>query len=271
MFTQVIISNNIQREALVYVPQTYDPTKPTTLVITFHGFGSNPQDMMEITGWNTLADTYGFIVAYPRGLGRPSRWNSGDFPLVRGNSIDDVQFTRDIIQTLSQVYCIDAVFPNGYSNGGGMSNRLACELSDQISAFGSVAGAYNTPPQGCNPEKPVRVIAFHGTDDAVVNFNGDEWLHLPPILTWVATWAERNGCDPQPEITSISDEVVQTRYLNCEADVVFYEVTGGGHTWPGGEVVGFGVSLIGHMTQDINASQLMWEFFNSDSTENHTP
>lgn len=261
LFAQEIISDNTRRETLVYVPESYDSTQPTALIISFHGFSSNPEDQIEITGWNDVADEHGFIVAYPRGLGRPPRWNSGDFPLVQGEGANDVLFTQDIVSTLSEIYCIDAVFPNGYSNGGGLSNRLACELSAEFGAFGGVAGAYNTPPEGCNPEEPVRVIGFHGTNDSVVSFSGREALRLPPVLDWLAFWADHNGCDPEPEISQISDEVTEIRYLDCEVDVVLYEIAGGGHTWPGGEIVGAGGDLIGYVTMDINASELMWEFF----------
>lgn len=258
-----VISSNIRRDVLVYVPESYDSTQPTALVISFHGFASNPEDQTIITGWNDLADEHGFIVVYPRGMGFPARWNSGDFPLIGGrNSADDVTFTQDIIAAMQQTYCIDAVYPNGYSNGGGMSNRLACELSAEVTAFGGVAGAYSALETDCNPEHPMPVIAFHGLEDQVVNFDGADDLGFPSVLTWLAEWADRNVCDPEPEVTEISDEITKIAYLNCEADVVLYTVADGGHTWPGGQIVGSGGG-VGYVTQDINASELMWEFFNN--------
>jgi polyhydroxybutyrate depolymerase len=36
-----------------------------------------------------------------------------------------------------------------------------------------------------------------------------------------------------------------------------YAVTGGGHTWPGS----FDVPMLGHTTQDINAADLILDFF----------
>jgi poly(3-hydroxybutyrate) depolymerase len=36
-------------------------------------------------------------------------------------------------------------------------------------------------------------------------------------------------------------------------------VEGGGHNWPGGGLLP--EAIVGHMTEDIDASALMWEFF----------
>ena len=51
------------------------------------------------------------------------------------------------------------------------------------------------------------------------------------------------------------------QYTNCDenADVIFYTVAGGGHSWPGGGKLP--KAIVGHMTEDIDASAVMWEFF----------
>ena len=42
-------------------------------------------------------------------------------------------------------------------------------------------------------------------------------------------------------------------------DIVFYIVTGGGHTWPGGKAMP--AFIVGKTTPDFDATRLMWNFF----------
>jgi polyhydroxybutyrate depolymerase len=261
------VGSEEERSYLLYVPASYDPAAPTPLVLSLHGFASGPVNQMEVSQWNELADERGFIVAYPSGTGFPKRWNtSGE------GGADDVAFLSDLIDALSEQYNVDPqrVYVNGLSNGGGMSNTLACLRPERIAAIGSVAGAYTEPAGGCNPARPVPVIAFHGTDDRIVPYaggaaGGPQNFVFPAVPDWAAAWAARNGCDATPETLPAQGEVSGVRYSGCTdgAEVVFYTVNGGGHNWPGGgRLPEF---IVGHTTQDINATATMWEFF-----EQHT-
>jgi polyhydroxybutyrate depolymerase len=159
---------------------------------------------------------------------------------------------------LSERLCIDParVYANGLSNGGGMTNRLACEASDMIAAIGGVAGAYS--PVTCNISRPVPVIAFHGDKDSIVEYEGNAALGFPAYQDWGKAWAERNGCDLTPTLIPQVDDVRGVRYAGCQAgaDVVVYTVEGGGHVWPGGPELRF----LGK-TSKVDATPLMWDFF----------
>jgi polyhydroxybutyrate depolymerase len=143
-----------------------------------------------------------------------------------------------------------------------MTNRLACEAADVFAAVGTVAGAYTDFPGGCNPARPVPVVAFHGVTDPIVPYEGDERIHFPAIETWVQDWAKRDSCSLTPEaIPGTQGDVTGTRYTGCAggAQVDFYSISDGGHTWPGGSM---GLAfLLGKTTQDIDASETMWAFF----------
>ncbi|PZR06957.1 MAG: hypothetical protein DI536_29245 [Archangium gephyra] len=54
-------------------------------------------------------------------------------------------------------------------------------------------------------------------------------------------------------------EVTCEAWTNCDggAEVEKCVIDGGGHTWPGGEPI----ALFGKTTQDISASDHMWDFF----------
>jgi polyhydroxybutyrate depolymerase len=86
-------------------------------------------------------------------------------------------------------------------------------------------------------------------------------LSLPVVPDWVEAWALRNGCSPDPVALSSTGEVDGIQYSQCaeNAEVNFYTIQGGGHSWSGGEPLpGW---IVGKTTQDIDATEVMWQFF----------
>ncbi len=269
-----IKSSGQTRKYLIYVPESYDPDTKTPLVISIHGFVQWPAHQQSMTGWNKVADENGFLVVYPKGIGFPLRWNTRPSEENPGAMDEELQFFSDLIDHLSRSYNIDPshIYVNGMSNGGGMSDLLACEFSDRITAIGGVAGAYVYPREDCHPARPMPVIAFHGVDDQIVLYKGgassrDEQFVFPTIEDWAAGWAENNSCSTAPEISEITNEITRRYYTGCESDaeVILYSIKGAGHTWPGGEKLP--VWIAGYTNQDIDASALMWEFFSRYSLE----
>jgi polyhydroxybutyrate depolymerase len=257
-----------ERRYLLYIPESYDPAQPTPLVLSLHGFASSPEQQMEFSQWNAAADQYTLIAVYPQGTGFPAGWNVGDLDGILGILVqrpDDVAFIADLIDHLSAQLCIDAarVYVNGLSNGGGMSERIACELGDRIAAIGSVVGAYNTE-RACEPARPIPVIAVHGDADPIVPYNGGEvggGGRLPDVPTWAAEWGARNGCDPTPRADqdALRSQIV---YGDCDGgvEVVLYTIFGGGHTWAGGGEHP-PEAIVGQVIADFATTDIMWAFF----------
>src|SRR6266700_1535714 len=168
-----------KREYLLYVPSSYDRSKPTPLVISLHGAGMWGAAQKETSQWNRVADEHGFIVVYPwgEGGGGPRVWHEGD----GGEPSRDVRFISELIDTLEARYNIDPrmIYANGLSNGGGMSFAVSCTLSDRIGAVGMVGAALLLPFSWCTDQRPVPMIAFHGTADAAAPYTGGfSWLPL---------------------------------------------------------------------------------------------
>jgi len=120
-----IVSSGQEREYLLYVPESYDRTKPTPLVISMHGGALWPAAQMEISRWNRMADEHGFLVVYPSGItgAGPRAWHVGRGPgLLR-----DVRYISELIDTLKAAYNIDStsIYADGLSNGGGMAFVLS--------------------------------------------------------------------------------------------------------------------------------------------------
>jgi len=268
---QTIEYPEMTRFYYLYIPANYDAQAPVPLVFAIHGFAQGALGLAGYSGWEAVAEEHGFILVYPQGSGVVPRWETGLFANIEGE-IDDVGFFSDMIDTISQTLCIDStrIYANGLSNGGGMSYRLACELSNRITAAGGVAGAY-TEFGGCEPERPVPFMIFHGTEDSIVPYIGGEsaMFTFPSVDSFALAWAERNGCNLTPEILPEIEDVSGIRYTDCEAnaDVVFYSIAGGGHTWPGANLTRLSDRFGGYVTQAISASETMWAFFSQYTLE----
>jgi polyhydroxybutyrate depolymerase len=259
------VSSGEERAYLLYVPKSYDRRSPTPLVISMHAAGLWGAAQRETSQWNNLADKKGFIVVYPSGVGGKGVriWRAEP-----GSGLTkDVRFISELIDTLKASYNIDStrIYANGLSNGGGMSFALSCTLSDRIAAVGMVAAAQTLPWNSCTDHHPVPMIAFHGTADPEVPYNGgSSWVSprpFPNVPRWVANWARRNRCGANPVQSTVAADVTRRVYVNCADDsgVELYTIEGGGHTWPGGTPLP--KWFVGRTTRSINATSLMWSFF----------
>jgi polyhydroxybutyrate depolymerase len=261
-----IVVSGHTRPYIVHVPATYDPRKPTALVLSMHGAMNWPAFQMRMSGWNRLADEQGFIVAYPGGEGAgPAIFNlDGARTPAR---MPDVVFISQLIDKLQASYNIDParIYANGLSNGGGMSFVLSCALSHRIAAVGLVASAQILPWAWCTDTKPVPMIAFHGTADAWTPYRGGKvWIApepFPSIPKWAEKWARRNRCAPNAVESAAAASVSKLEYTGCadDASVVLYTIRDGGHTWPGG--LQLPEWILGATSHDIDATRVMWKFY----------
>jgi poly(3-hydroxybutyrate) depolymerase len=80
----------------------------------------------------------------------------------------------------------------------------------------------------------------------------------------LAGWVDKNGCAENPSIEIVTDAVDRLRWGGCRdgAEIVFYRIAGGGHTWPGSSIV-LTSPWSGKTSKDITATQLIWAFFSA--------
>jgi polyhydroxybutyrate depolymerase len=262
----ILTSAGETREYVLHLPADYDRARPAPLVISMHGAANSPALQMHISQWNRAADANGFIVVYPAGTGTGPKTFVND-GWRTPSRMPDVVFISELIDRLEGSYNIDParIYANGLSNGGGMAFVLSCTLSERIAAVGAVSSAETLPWSWCPDSNPVPMIAFHGTADRYTPYHGAKvWFapdRFPDIPTWTANWARRNRCGPQPMETVVAVDVTRREYTGCadNAPVVLYTIAGGGHTWPGGTLLP--EWLLGRTTASIDATDLMWAFF----------
>jgi len=280
--TRSITWAGLERTYRIHVPTVRERDKPVPLVIVLHGGGGTGKRMEKLAlgGLTKLSEQEGFVVVYPDGIEK--HWNDGRAKVkyrAHRDKIDDVGFIAALIDQLAKGYEIDRqrVYITGISNGGMMSNRLACELTDKIAAMAPVAA--NMPADlvsHCAPSRPVSVLMISGTDDSMMPWAGGEAhflrLKFGKVLSAKDTirfWAAHNRCSATPTVTWEPDadredgtRVRKETYHGCKdgVEVVLYAIEGGGHTWPGGFQY-LPKIVVGKTSRDVDANRVIWRFF----------
>jgi polyhydroxybutyrate depolymerase len=209
---------------------------------------------------------------YPRGGGqRPQgREPSQD---RRPTPTDDIGFFNQMLDQVGTKFPVDSsrIYAVGLSEGGFMSLRLGCALSDRIAAVAAV-GAAMPKTMICLPSRPVPLAMVSGTADPVVPYGGGTEHNLNLAIISVEdsakAWAKIDRCTEKPEKSKLSAHAkggMETKidtYNGCQqsAQVVLYSVKGAGNTWPGGEQYE-AEKTIGKTSQDLNANEVLWSFF----------
>lgn len=264
----------VERKYLLHLPRNYQADQQYPLVFVYHGYGNSPKLAEWYTGFSTKADKEGIIVVYPRGTSGKDpmllSWNAGFCcEDAARNKVDDVGFTRALVQDLIQKYPIDPtrVYAAGFSNGAMMVHRLAIELPDVFAAIAPISGSIGgtggdlvafTMPK---PLKPVPIVLIHGKKDAVVPFDGSpnrRGLFVPFPAT-VQFWTQTNQCTSDAQQESLASNVEKVVYLGCQngSDITTYTVANGIHIWFGGNYD----HLRHPFTKTINTTDAVWDFF----------
>ncbi|HEX7300150.1 MAG TPA: PHB depolymerase family esterase [Solirubrobacteraceae bacterium] len=227
-----IATSQGEREVRVHAPR--GAYRPRPLVLALHGAGETGGEFAADTGFSRLADRERFLVAYPSAGGPHAFWNmSGQVP----GAPDDVEALERSLDELESAACVDRarVFVTGVSNGGGMTARLACVLSERLAGVAAVAGGYRSLPP-CHPERPLPVLEIHGTGDQVVPYGGQPPDYRGSVARWLAQWRRIDGCHGRAERMRPAAGVTEIAWRHCKAGtrVEHVRLDGAAHGWPGG-------------------------------------
>ncbi|RMG21627.1 MAG: esterase [Deltaproteobacteria bacterium] len=269
---EVLHVDGQDRRYLLDVPP--DLAAPAPLLLVLHGGGPDgPAMARRYTGFSELGAAEGFVTAYPEALF--DNWNDGrEGPKLRANAegVDDVAFLTALVDHLLETEDIDPsrIYVVGISNGGFMTERLACSpLSARLAAVVPViATMAETLLAECAPAAPLPIALVAGDEDPLVPFTGGPMMDgdrgvIASFDDTVALWRDHNGCTGEPEVELVDEVDDGTRvrietWTGCAAETKSLVVEGGGHTWPGGRAT-FDF-LVGRTSQEIEMAEVAWGF-----------
>jgi poly(3-hydroxybutyrate) depolymerase len=211
------------RDYFVYLPDGYDPQKPYRIVYQFHGCSSSASKENNNVPLQGVAAGEAILV---RGRAEGNCWDTS-------SGGPDVLFFDAMVSEVEGSHCADTTrrFVSGYSSGGFMTQRLACERGGQLRGVASIAGG----PSGTKCSDPVAALLIHDQDDSTVKISeGQKARDL--FLSQNKCGATFTPQDPSPCV----------RYEGCAEGfpVVWCQTQGKGHD-----------------RQDGLASAAFWGFF----------
>jgi polyhydroxybutyrate depolymerase len=226
--------DNLERCWLLLVPLSLNESGNVPLVVDIHGGGDDMYQQRWTSDFANISMEQGFIVAYPQG--HNDLWNMGWNPITCSVGIvcpeeDDVGFILQMVDTIMQNHSIDnsRIYLTGWSNGCGMTQRLAVEASDIFAAAGCMS-MYRFV-EAPSDYLPIPFIEVHGLLDEIVQYATT--AHSAPFfgpekgaIQNLESWAELNGCQgTTPEVLESQDDYDIRGYTNCENETQVMLVT----------------------------------------------
>ncbi|CAK7219806.1 hypothetical protein SEUCBS140593_004016 [Sporothrix eucalyptigena] len=266
-----ITSGGLERNFLVFVPPTYKTHTPTQLILSYHGGTKTALQQLQLDDLTSPEFNRDSFVVYPQGIN--DSWQG-----VPGVTIDDVQFTADLLDYVQGLYCIDRqrIMATGKSDGAGFCNVLACDaaLSTRIAAFAPVSGAYYVDTLPCEPNTVaipcsnaranIPLLAFHGGNDSVIAYLGGERKNacLPSVPHWIEAWAARENLGAANNTKPVAADTVIYQYSRPGepnlVNLVYDSING--HDWPS-TAPNADNENAGQAPTSFNATPMILDFF----------
>lgn len=276
-YQRTVTVDGREHSYFLYVPSALVDDTDLPLVLSLPGGGDTAVTHEQFIQLRAKAASAGFAVLTPNGF--QTTWNAGSCCVPSTTfAIDHVAVIEAMLDDAGSLIDVDPtrVFALGHSNGGMMTYRLACELSDRIAAIASNAAVMmdrnlDTGVQAytCDPGRPVPVLAIFGLADRCTPYEGGVSAGAaggtrPPASETIAFWRQNNGCSVLTPTRQTTGAATCTNYgLLCRqgADVQVCTIEGAGHIWPGRNLNPAGATCGGTASTDLNANDHIWAFF----------
>ncbi|MCW5317262.1 hypothetical protein GTQ43_26685 [Nostoc sp. KVJ3] len=268
------------RTYYMYTPKYYNPKHPISLVLVFHGDNGSGKSIEKVSRFNNLAELFGFIAVYPNGLDH--QWS---FTGHVRQKVDDISFVAALIGHIQQITNINRrkIYATGFSEGGILTQALACKLPNQIAAFASVAGSLTTRfMHSCHSSVSISMMMINGTKDLSVHYHGDPITQKEALVSIPETinfWQRHDQCTSFSQIQELARtksrnhlQVKAFRSSGCRngSEVLQFNIVNGGHFWPGGTSTDTKLNQV-NIQLGFNASRAIWSFFQRHSLSSLKP
>lgn len=215
---------------------------PMPLIVFLHGLGGSGGELSSGLHLMEFSQGLGFAFLAPDGMLDNSQrrfWNATqsccNFDHLQ---VDHIELLRGWINDALKSPKIDPtrVYLVGYSNGGFLAHRAACELGSRLRGIFSIGGAGINQPRSCHPDQAPNIVEIHSDDDAIVSFEGGYLFadrsrpKHPSAEATVKAWRKLSGC---------SEPAVATRDLDLDPRIPGAET----QVWSGQGCTGNSVEL----------------------------
>lgn len=251
-----------RKRHVTYMKPIAASATPAPAILLLHYRTGNGIEMANLVQIGKIVRDFGVWAILPDGIN--SNWQKNP---AQSSSIDDVKFLETVTKDATANYPLDAkrVYIAGYSIGGFMTLRMACEHSELFAAGFVVAGALlKSVADECAPSTTLPVAFVNGTSDVNVNYKGSVGVLSAPETA--DFWSALNSCTQAGPIENLPDVMADGTTVNVDPyrkcvgpkPVDFYTIVKGGHTWPGYHPF---KPTLGRVSYDIDGTIVMWEFF----------
>lgn len=180
--------------------------EPLPLVLSLHGYGADAESQDGYFGLSDRVSRYRFALITLQGttdVQGNAFWNATDACCnFYGSEVDDFAWLNRLVAEAREIVEVSGVYVVGYSNGGFMAYRLACDGLDGLVAIVSLAGSSFGDAERCEGASPISVLQIHGSDDLDIPYAGTLEYEggYPGAVELINRWAERAGCDVAADV-----------------------------------------------------------------------
>jgi polyhydroxybutyrate depolymerase len=234
----------------IFEPSDLAAGERRPLLVFLHGLGASGKIAFEVLHLAAFgARERVFVVAPDGNRDRQKRqfWNAGPACCnFDRQEIDDVARLGALLDSWRSRPGVDPsrIYLMGHSNGGFMTERLACALGDRITAAASLSGAAPGSDEHCTATRSLALLEVHGDADEIVRYAGGSVFDASGLAPFPGAeqgfrdWGKRLGCSGPADVGTALDldptlsgtETTVQQYARCPSgSVALWTVHGGSH------------------------------------------
>lgn len=263
----------------IHIPENLSSNAP--MVVALHGCSQTAEELAQLTGWNELADKYGFVVLYPEQRSVNNMSSCFNWFMMKDIEGDkgESESIRSMMDKAALMTSINSelIYTYGVSAGAAMANSLMITHPEAFAGGAILAGGAHRSAENAMQAMQVmmypkdrtvsewgkkipntvsfdhlpKVVVVQGSKDNVV----DPANAIEIIDQWCFAY-DINPNDQQVDTTFVVSKIVERSYLKDKKgaeSIVYFSIEGLGHKIPvdPGENIGQG-GQTGMFAEDID-------------------